>query len=103
MKRIWAMGWMAALALMVGAGGLRADDDDSPVDVDAEPVVAKAKSSGVPKQSDSEKKFREFSEVTKGTERIDGFLTMHHKDQHLYAEIKPHQLNQPMLAPIAIA
>src|SRR5262249_41792707 len=46
---------------------------------------------------------RDFAEVTKGSEKIDGLFTLHHKDDHLYAEIRPHQFDQPLLAPIAIA
>lgn len=90
MKRYWAMGWITALAVTAGFSGLRADDE-------------KPKPAGSMKSDDSEKKFRDFAEVTKGAEKIDGFLTLHHKDDHLYAEIKPNQFNQPMLAPIAIA
>ena len=33
--------------------------------------------------------FRDFNEVTKGAEKIDGLFTLHKKDEHLYAEIKP--------------
>src|SRR6266566_4923369 len=103
MTRFRAMGWITALAVVAGTAGLRADEDDEPADIDQEPVVAKSRPGGAPRRSDSEKKFRDFAEVTKGSERIEGFLTLHHKDDHLYAEIRQHQLNQPMLAPIAIA
>lgn len=92
MKRYWAMGWVAALAVTAGSTGLRADDEP-----------ASRSRPGSSKSDDSEKKFRDFADVTKGATRIDGFLTLHHKDDHLYAEIKPNQFNQPMLAPIAIA
>ena len=30
MRRILVIGWITALAVAVGSGGLRADDDDSP-------------------------------------------------------------------------
>ena len=49
------------------------------------------------------KKFQDFNELTKDSKKYDGFFTLHEKDQHLYAEIKPHQLEQPILAPIVIA
>src|SRR5262249_30009576 len=42
-------------------------------------------------------------EVTRGTEKIDGLFTLHKKDEHLYAEIKPQQFDQPLISPIAIA
>jgi len=49
------------------------------------------------------KKFQDFNELTKDAKKYDGFITLHEKEQHLYAEIKPHQLEQPILAPIVIA
>ena len=51
----------------------------------------------------SDKKYRDFNEVTKGAERLDGLFTLFRKDDHLYAEIKPYQFDQPMLSPIAVA
>ena len=41
--------------------------------------------------------------LTKGATKHEGFITLHQKDQHLYAEIKPQQLEQPILAPMVIA
>ena len=49
------------------------------------------------------KKFQDFNELTKDSKKYDGFITLHEKEQHLYAEIKPNQLEQPILAPIVIA
>ena len=49
------------------------------------------------------KKFQDFNELTKDAKKYDGFITLHEKEQHLYAEIKPQQLEQPILAPIVIA
>lgn len=43
------------------------------------------------------KKFHDFNELTKESKKYDGFITLHEKDQHLYAEIKPQQLDQPIL------
>ncbi|MBV8555656.1 MAG: zinc-dependent metalloprotease [Planctomycetaceae bacterium] len=103
MRRILVIGWITALAVAVGSGGLRADDDDAPAGDDHETTVADKADGGTPKKGDAEKKFRDFAEVTKGAEKIEGFFILHHKDEHLYAEIKPSQLDQPMLAPIAIA
>lgn len=103
MRRIMVMGWIAALAVAVGTGGLRADEDDSPADVESEPASAKPKAPEGAKKDEDEKKFRDFNEVTKGAEKIDGLFTLHHADDHLYAEIKTNQLDQPLLAPIAIA
>jgi hypothetical protein len=49
------------------------------------------------------KKLQDFNELTKGSKTYDGFITLHAKEQHLYAEIKPQQLDQPILAPMVIA
>ncbi len=48
------------------------------------------------------KKFHDFNELTKESKKYEGFITLHEKEQHLYAEIKPQQLDQPILAPIVI-
>ena len=48
-------------------------------------------------------KFKEFSEVTKDTTRYEGLFTLYKTNEQVYAEIKPAQFNQPLLAPIAIA
>ncbi len=50
-----------------------------------------------------EKKYRDFAEVTKGATKFDGLFTLHQKDDHLYAEIKPHQFNQPLIVPIMVS
>lgn len=50
-----------------------------------------------------EKKFPEFDKVVKGAKEIDGLFRLFHKDDHLYAEVLPNQLDQPFLCPIAIA
>jgi hypothetical protein len=48
-------------------------------------------------------KFKEFSEVTKDTIRYEGLFTLYKTNEQVYAEIKPGQFDQPLLAPIAIA
>jgi len=48
-------------------------------------------------------KFKEFSEVTKDTIRYEGLFTLYKTNDQVYAEIKPGQFEQPLLAPIAIA
>src|SRR4051794_38297661 len=51
-----------------------------------------------------EKKFRDFGEVIRTPfQKHEGFVTLYHKDDHLFAEISPFQFDQPMLAPITIA
>jgi hypothetical protein len=48
-------------------------------------------------------KFPDFDSVVKGAKEYDGLFKLHHKGEQLFAEIKPSQLNQPFLCPIAIA
>jgi hypothetical protein len=49
-------------------------------------------------------KFPEFATFLKGAKAIDGGLfTLHQKDDHLYAELAPGQLDKPYLVPMAIA
>ncbi len=46
---------------------------------------------------------QDFNQLTQGAKTYEGFITLHEKDQHLYAEIKPQLLEQPILAPMVIA
>ncbi len=48
-------------------------------------------------------KFKDFAELTKDTQRYEGLFTLYRTNEVVYAEIKPNQLEQPLLAPIAIA
>ena len=51
----------------------------------------------------AEKKFDDFEPIVKGSKEIDGLFKMHQKDDKLYAEIRPDQLDRMFLLPIAIA
>ena len=82
MSRIRIGAWAAALAVAMGTGGLRAQEPAS-------------------NREGPAKKFKDFAEVVKDAGKIDGLFTLHRKDDHLYAEIKPNQLDQPMICPIA--
>jgi len=53
--------------------------------------------------SQDAKKYPEFAEVVKGAKIYEGLFTLHEKDEHVYAEIKPDQFNKPFLLPIAVA
>jgi hypothetical protein len=101
MNRVIAWGGVAVAAAAI-AGGLRAQEPEPPKSLDLEAMIAQARQStsgaGTP-----EKKYRDFAEVTKGAEKIDGLFTLHKKDEHLYAEIKPQQFDQPLLVPTTIA
>ena len=76
---------------LVGSGvGAAVSAEDAPTP--AARAAAKAKN-----------KYRDFGEVTEGAKKYEGLFTMYEVDDHLYAEIRPQNLNQMYLAPIAIA
>src|SRR5260370_15093404 len=52
---------------------------------------------------DHEKKFEDFNKTVQGAQVYEGLFRLHQKDDKLYAEIKPEQLNRPFLCPMAIA
>ncbi len=56
-----------------------------------------------PGQPSPEKKYEDFSKVIAKAQTYEGLFKLHLKEDHLYAEIRPDQLNKPFLAPIAIA
>jgi hypothetical protein len=107
LRDLFAGASVLALVLGIGPGWLLAQDpdpDDGPGAIELEPVSAKEKSDQTKGRGNgAEKKYRDFNEVTRGSQLIDGFFTLHRKDDHLYAEIKQHQFDQPLLVPIAIA
>src|SRR5437660_973449 len=49
------------------------------------------------------KKFEDFEKVTKGAKEFDGLFKLYQKDENLYLELRPDQLDKPLLAPMAIA
>src|SRR5207245_10438594 len=49
------------------------------------------------------KKFADFDSVIKGAKDYEGLFHLYSKEDQLYAEILPNQLDKPMLCPIAIA
>src|SRR5205085_9007081 len=53
--------------------------------------------------ADDDKKYEDFDKLTKGGKSYDGLFKLHQKDDNLYAEIRPEQLEKPFLCPIAIA
>ncbi|GIW88675.1 MAG: hypothetical protein KatS3mg108_2999 [Isosphaeraceae bacterium] len=74
---------------------------DATIDVGA--MLAPARPNNPTSPVDTDKKFRDFAEVTRGAEKLDGFFTLYKKDDQLFLEIKPNQFEQPFLAPITIA
>ena len=55
-----------------------------------------------PKPADPPK-FPDFATVLKGAKVQEGLFTLHRKDEHLYAELLPNQLDKQFLMPIAVA
>jgi len=110
MRRLLARTGAVAMTLALGAMGSRAQEpkpagQPAPAPenkLDIEAMMLRARGGGGDGGS-PEKKFRDFADVTRGAEKIDGLFTLYRKDEHLYAEIKPFQFDQPLLAPIAIA
>jgi hypothetical protein len=46
---------------------------------------------------------QDFNAVVRGAKEYDGLFKLYHKDDHLYMEILPQQLDKPVLCPIAVA
>ena len=92
---------LCGLAVLVGGAaaltGAQEPGEDGPTGADLRSVI---RSFG---RRPETKKFQDFNELTKDSKTYEGFITLHEKEQHLYAEIKPQQLDQPILAPMMIA
>jgi hypothetical protein len=71
--------------------------------LDVEAVLTQARDGGPVFGPGGPRRFRDFNEVVRGAEKIDGLFTLHKKEDHLYAEIKPFQFDQPLLLPTTIA
>jgi hypothetical protein len=99
--------WSAAVAAAMLLGSLPtggqalSQEPQPPVNIDFEGVVVAARQAG-PNRGPANN-FRDFNEVTKGAEKVDGLFTLYKTGDHLYAEIRPDQFNQPLLTPITIA
>jgi hypothetical protein len=81
---------LGALALTVGWHG-------------SQPAVGQVPVQGGPRFGMEPPRFPDFATVTKGAKEYDGLFKLYQKDDHLYMEIRPDQLNKPVLCPIAIA
>ncbi|MCC6420302.1 MAG: zinc-dependent metalloprotease [Gemmataceae bacterium] len=91
----------AALALLTGwAGSERTGTGQEPgvVPIKLPPGGGAGSMPDLP-----EPKYPPIEKFIKGAREIDGLFKLYQKDEHLYAEIKPPQLNRPLLCPIAIA
>ncbi|MDR3617812.1 MAG: zinc-dependent metalloprotease [Paludisphaera borealis] len=71
--------------------------------IDIESILAASRGGSGGSHGGSQTKFRDFNEVTKDAEKIEGLFTLHKTGDHLYAEIRPDQFNQTLLVPVTIA
>ncbi len=94
---------LALSGMMLAGGGtsvnVRAQEagDESP------PIVVRAVGGRSFGPSAGGRPMQDFNELTRNSKSYDGFIPLHEKDQHLYAEIKPMLLEHPILAPMTIA
>src|SRR5438552_1225169 len=49
------------------------------------------------------KKYEDFDKVVEGAKQYDGLFRLFHKENHLYAEIRPDQFNKNFLCPVSVA
>ncbi|MDG3005643.1 zinc-dependent metalloprotease [Paludisphaera mucosa] len=76
--------------------------DGAKIDIGEAMAAARGQGFGGPRPGGSGN-FRDFADVTKDAEKIDGLFTLYKTGDHLYAEIRPDQFNQTLLVPVTIA
>jgi hypothetical protein len=91
------VGALAAAGVASGGSAAQEPAEDTPIPVEVRSALRSWA------RIDEHRQLRDFNELIKGSKTYEGFITLHEKDQHLYAEIKPQQLEQPILAPMVIA
>jgi Met-zincin/Domain of unknown function (DUF5117) len=73
----------------------------------AAPAAPAGKASGKPGDAaapgDKDKPFQEWKKVTKDAEVMKGYLTLYKKRENLYLELKPEQMNTPVLGIFSLA
>jgi hypothetical protein len=104
MIRNLLLGWATALTVGLIAADLPAQEPAQDGPIDFESVIASARAGGGPRRG-APSQFRDFNEVTRGAEKVDGLFTLYtfKTGDHLYGEIRPDQFNQPLLVPVTIA
>jgi Met-zincin/Domain of unknown function (DUF5117) len=104
MRRISVTGWAIAICLATAAGDLRAQErrPENRIDLDEVMTSTRVNFEGGPGEPGATR-LRDFTELTRGAQKIDGLFTLYQKGDHLYAEIRTDQFNQPLLLPITIA
>jgi len=103
MRRVHLTGWSLAACLATTAVLARAQEPRPEGRIDLDGVVASTRIGGDGPGMPDGPRYRDFQEVTRGAEVIQGLFTLHKKGEHLYAEIRNDQFNQPLLLPVTIA
>ncbi|MGI9429144.1 MAG: zinc-dependent metalloprotease, partial [Bythopirellula sp.] len=62
-----------------------------------------SKESAAKASSAKKSKFADFKKTVEGAKKHEGLFNLYHKDDRLYAEIKPSMYNKELIAPMAIA
>ena len=78
----------------------------APTDLDLADLLrsrAMSMGGGSSTSSNDPKKYHDFNDLTQGAQKHEGLFTLYQKDEHLYAEIKPFQFEQPIYATAMIA
>jgi hypothetical protein len=101
MNRTSFFRWAAGLAVCLPVSGLQAQEPRPEGAIDFEQIIAGARGGGARRAAPSP--FRDFNEVTRGAEKTEGLFTLYKTGDHLYAEILPHQFNQPLIVPVTLA
>ena len=105
MRRHSVTAWTLAVCLASFAGALPAQESRRPenrIDLDEAAGVTRVTFDGQGGDPGASR-FRDFTELTRGAQKIDGLFALYQKGEHLYAEIRQDQFNQPMILPITIA
>jgi hypothetical protein len=67
------------------------------------PVTPAPAAPGHSPENTMQQKFKAFERLTQGAKTYEGLFKLYQKEDHVYAEIRPHQFDRPLLCPIAIA
>jgi uncharacterized protein DUF4953/uncharacterized protein DUF5117 len=86
---------VAFAALVVAMGGCASAPKPA--------AVAAAKPAANDKEGKDAKPYKEWSEVTKDAEKLDGFFTLYRKRDSLYLELEPGDLGKPVLGIFSLA
>ena len=104
MRRLSVTGWALAVGLAGLVGEIQAQErrPENRIDYDEVATSSRVVVDGMPGEVGGTR-FRDFTELTRGAQKVDGLFTLYQKGEHLYAEIRQDQFNQPMILPITIA